>query len=61
MRFRLRARYCQYCCNVIGRWSALAGVLNCNDCVWRMQMGTAPRCMVHGRMGLHHQHGQDIK
>jgi hypothetical protein len=57
---RLRTRRCQYCCHTIGRWAALLGVVNCDDCVFRMQMGSAPRCNVTGRMGLHHEHGEWI-
>jgi hypothetical protein len=61
MRFRLRARRCQHCCNVIGKWASLTGILNCGDCVRFMSTGRAPRCRVTGRMGLHHEHGQEIK
>lgn len=39
-----RDRPCQYCDNTVSKWSAVRGVLNCGDCVYRMQMGQAPRC-----------------
>lgn len=38
-----KRRRCQYCPNVIGKWSAMLGVRNCNDCVRYMQMGRVPR------------------
>lgn len=46
--FRLRAWQCQYCCNMIGKWAAFVGVLNCDDCVSFMASGRAPRCRVPG-------------
>lgn len=58
---RFRARRCQYCCNVIKPLAAFCGVINCNDCVYRMQMGMEPRCRAHGRAGLHHEHGSEIR
>jgi len=36
-------RRCQFCSHVIGRWSAMMGVRNCNDCVRSMQTGWIPR------------------
>ncbi len=41
--FRLKARRCQFCCNVVAKWDAFRGVLNCEDCVHRMVMGHPPR------------------
>jgi hypothetical protein len=54
--FRFRARRCQYCDNMIGKLAAFCGVLNCGDCVYRMQMGQAPRCRVTGCTDHRHGH-----
>lgn len=51
-----RERRCQYCDNMISKWRAVWGVLNCDDCVWRMQMGQPPRCRVTGCTDVRHGH-----
>lgn len=56
MRPRLRARHCQFCCNIISKWRALVGVVNCNTCVYRMQYGGQVRCFGSGP----HRHGQEV-
>lgn len=53
---KLQARRCQYCDNMISKWRAVVGVLNCDDCVYRMQMGQAPRCRVTGCTDHRHGH-----
>jgi hypothetical protein len=46
--FKLKARQCQYCHDMIGKWDAFFGVLNCGSCVSFMASGRAPRCRVPG-------------
>lgn len=57
---RLRARRCQHCCQVIGRWAAFLGVVNCKRCVSFLASDRAPRC-VPGPAREHFEHGSDIR
>lgn len=56
--FRLRARFCQHCCEIIGRWAAFIGVVNCRWCSNRMTMGWRP----HNQCGADcfHRHGMEL-
>lgn len=52
--FLLRERRCQFCCNMISKWPAFFGVLNCRDCVWFMRTHRYPRCKVTGAEHVGH-------
>lgn len=53
-----RERQCQYCDNKISKWAAVVGILNCGDCVYRMQMGQVPRCRKTDCPEPLHRHGR---
>lgn len=59
--FRLHARYCWYCCNIIGKWAAFFGQVACGRCSSRMAMGGAPRCYTDDTTSYKHRHGLETE